>query len=119
LLYTFEPLKPGFLAHGSPSAYPPDRTLAFLPSNIYFAWTKASTGKFIAEAMRLSAASLVKAGIQDRQDFRNAVPYVNYALFGTPVEVMYGENLGRLRKIKKKYDPDDVMGLAGRWKLDV
>ncbi len=68
LHYTFEPLKPGFLAHGSPSAYPPDRSLAFLPSDIYFAWTKASIDEFIAEAMRLSAASLVKAGIQDRQD---------------------------------------------------
>ncbi len=59
--------------------------------------------------MRLSAASLVKAGIQDRQDLRNAAPYVKYTLFGTPVDAMYGENLGRLRKIKKKYDPDDVM----------
>jgi len=38
---------------------------------------------------------------------------MNYALFGTSVEAMYGENLGRLHKIKKKYDPEDVMGLAG------
>jgi len=58
---------------------------------------------------------LVEAEIQDGQDLRNAATYVNYALFGTPVEAMYGENLGRLRKIKKKYDPDHVMGLAGGW----
>ncbi len=38
---------------------------------------------------------------------------MNYALFGTPVEVMYGEYLGQLRKIKNEYDPDDFMGLAG------
>jgi len=65
--------------------------------------------------MHLSASSLVEAGIQDGQGLRNAATYVNYASFGTPVEAMYGENLGRLRKIKKKYDPDHVMGLAGGW----
>jgi hypothetical protein len=67
--------------------------------------------------MRLSAASLVEAGIQDGQDLKNAAPYVNYALFGTPLERMYGENLDRLREIKKTYDPEDVMGLAGGWKF--
>jgi hypothetical protein len=45
--------------------------------------------------------------------------YVNYALFGTPVGAMYGEHLERLREIKKKYDPEDVMGLAGGWKFNV
>jgi Berberine and berberine like len=46
---------------------------------------------------------------------KNAAPYayVNYALFRTPLEVMYGEHLERLREIKKRYDPEDVMGLAG------
>jgi hypothetical protein len=117
--YTIEPLEPGFLAHGSPSAYPPDRSLAILPSNIYFAWTKASADEFMAEAMRLSAASLVEAGIQDGQDLMNAAPYVNYALFGTPLEAIYGGHLERLREIKKKYDPEDVMGLAGGWKFNV
>ncbi len=106
------------------TAYPPDCSLAVLPSNIYFTWTEVSAEKFIvADAMRLLAARLVKARIQDRQDLRNAVPCVNYAFFGTPVEAMcaaaYGANQSRLREIKKKYDPDDVMGLAGRWIINV
>lgn len=117
--YTIEPLEPGFLTHGSPSAYPPDRSLAVLPSNIYFAWTKASADEFIAKAMRLSAASLIEAGIQDGQNLKNAATYVNYALFGTPLEAIYGEHLERLREIKKKYDPEDVMGLAGGWKFKI
>jgi Berberine and berberine like len=117
--YTIEPLEPGFLTHGSQSAYPPDRSLEILPSNIYFAWTKASADEFMAEAMRLSAVSLVEAGIQDGQNLKNAALYVNYALFGTPLEAMYGEHLGRLCEIKKKYDPEDVMGFAGGWKFNV
>jgi len=71
----------------------------------------------MAKAMRLSAASLVEAGTHNGQDLKYAAPYVNYALFGTPLRTLYGEHLGRLREIKKKYDPDNVMGLAGGWKF--
>ncbi len=92
-LLTIEPLKPSFLTYGSPFTYPPDRSPTVLPSNIYFVWTEPLVDWFIADAMSLSAASLVEARIQDGQDLKNAVPYVNYALFGTPMEVMYGENL--------------------------
>jgi hypothetical protein len=67
--------------------------------------------------MRLSAASLIEAGIQYRQDLKNAATYVNYALFGTPLEVVYGEHLERLREIKKMYDPENVMGLARRMEV--
>jgi hypothetical protein len=70
---------------------PTDRSPAVFPSNIYFAWTKASTDEFVADSMRLSAASLpvVDVGIQDGQDLMNAAPCVN-SLFGTPLGAMYG-----------------------------
>jgi hypothetical protein len=84
---------------------------------MYFGWANASTDGIMADAMRRSAASLVEAGIQNGQDLKNAAPYVNYALFGTPLKTMYGGHLGRLRDIRKKYDPDNVMGLAGGWKF--
>ena len=90
LVYSLEPFQSDFLSHGGPSAYPPDRSLAVFPSSIYLGWTNASADEYMAEAMRRSAASLVEAGIQDGQDLKNAAPYVNYALFGTPVETMYG-----------------------------
>jgi hypothetical protein len=84
---------------------------------MYFGWTNASADGFMADAMRRSAASLVEAGTQNGQDLENAAPYVNYALFGTPLKTMYGGHLGRLGEIRKKYDPDNVMGLAGGWKF--
>ena len=117
LIYVLEPFESDFLAHGGPSAYPPDRTLAVLPSLIYLTWTSASADLCMVDAARLSAASLVEAAIQDGQDLKNAAPYVNYALFGTPLERMYGEHLERLRRIRKRYDPEDVMRLAGGWKF--
>ena len=117
LVYSLEPFESDFLSHGGPSAYPPDRSLAVFPSSIYLGWTNASADGYMADAMRLSAASLVEAGIKDGQALKNAAPYVNYALFGTPLETMYGQHLERLREIREEYDPKDVMGLAGGWKF--
>jgi hypothetical protein len=71
----------------------------------------------MADAIRITAATLVKAGIQDGQNLTHAVPYTNYAFLGTPLESMYGDNLKRLREIRERYDPTDVMGLAGGWKF--
>ena len=117
LAYLLEPFEPDILTHGKPSAYPPNRYLAVFPSNLYLGWTKPSADEFMADAIRRSAASLFEAGIRDGQDLKNAATYVNYALFGTPLKAMYGDHLELLREIKKKYDPDDVMGLAGGWKF--
>jgi berberine-like enzyme len=117
LIYSLEPFEPDFLSHGGPSAYPPDRSLAVFPSSIYLGWTNSSADRFMAEAMRLSHASLVDAGIKGGQDSKNAAPYVNYALFGTSLKTMYGDRLERLREIRKKYDTDDVMRVAGGWKF--
>jgi len=117
LIYSFEPFEPDFLSHGRPSAYPPDRSLAVFPSSIFFGWANMSADGFMDDAMRRSAASLVEAGIKEGQDLRNAAPYANYALFGTPLKTMYGEHVERLREIKKRYDPDNVMGLTGGWKF--
>jgi len=117
LSYTLEQYESDFLTHGGPSAYPPERSRAFLPSIISYSWTDASVDRLMADAMRLSGASLVEVEIQDGQDLKNASIYGNYALFGTPLEAIYGDHLERLREIKKNYDPDNVMGLAGGWKF--
>ena len=117
LFYVIEPFEPDVLTHGGPSAYPPDRSRAVFPSMVYVTWTNASVDGIITDAIRLSAASLFEAGIEDGQDLKNAAPYVNYALFGTPLERIYGGHLERLREIRKKYDPENVMGLAGGWKI--
>jgi hypothetical protein len=53
----------------------------------------------------------------DWQNVSHAAKYVNYALVGTALEDLYGENEDRLRKIRATIDPEDVMGLAGVRKL--
>ena len=55
--------------------------------------------------------------IKDGQDLEDAAHYTNYALYGTPLEKMYGKNVERLRAIKKKYDPFHVMDLTGGFRF--
>ena len=43
--------------------------------------------------------------------------YNNYSPPDTPLERMYGGNVERLREIKRTYDPNNVMGLAGGFKF--
>ena len=43
--------------------------------------------------------------------------YGNYASARTPLVDIYGDNLPRLRALKTKIDPKNVMGLAGGFKF--
>ena len=67
--------------------------------------------------MRALSAELTHAGIKDGQDLEHAARYTNYALFGTPLEQIYGKNVPRLREIKERYDPHRVMDLTGGFKF--
>jgi hypothetical protein len=60
---------------------------------------------------------LTEKALAEGQDIEGAPLYGNYAIYDTPVEKLYGDNLARLRKIKFLVDPLNVMGLAGGWKI--
>jgi hypothetical protein len=44
------------------------------------------------------------AAVADGQNVSHAAIYPNHALFGTPLKDIYGGNVKRLRKIRKKTD---------------
>ncbi|KAH8978950.1 FAD-binding domain-containing protein [Lactarius akahatsu] len=113
-----EPFHRSLFAHGTPSAYPPDRSLLYFPSVIAFTWSNSSLDKTMTRrAIRESADSLRAAALKDGQDVEHAAVYSNYALFDTPLEDMYGKNVPRLRALRRAVDPGDVMGLAGGFKF--
>ncbi|KAH7886192.1 hypothetical protein F5I97DRAFT_1229441 [Phlebopus sp. FC_14] len=119
--YSAEPFLPTIYRHNTtPSAYPGSRALAFLPTSVNYAWNtdednvmikaiKVSTGRLRENAERTKAVGEAET---------NLLPlYGNYALWDTPLEMIYGVHLERLRKVKKEVDPKDVMGLAGGFKF--
>ena len=112
-----EPFTSALFSHGTPSAYPPDRSHVVFPSVISYLWSNASLDATMASALRQHADQARAAVLADGQDLSDAAVYVNYALFGTPLQDMYGANVPRLRNIRAEIDPEDVMGLAGGFKF--
>ena len=107
----------GLFSHGSNSAYPPDRSQAILPTTLLIEWSNSSLDDTMAFALREMSDAIRDVAVADGQNVLHAAKYPNYALFGTPLEDMYGGNVGRLRKIRAAIDPEDVMGLTGGWKF--
>jgi hypothetical protein len=81
------------------------------------AWNDKSQDEFMYDNARSLIASIIEAGIKDGQDLNDAANYPNYAVHGTPLEVMYGKNVKRLRELKRKYDPFHVMDLTGGFRF--
>ena len=114
---TLEPFDSGLFAHGSGSAYPPDRSHAIFQTVITLEWFGPSLDESMASMLRHISSTIRAAALADGQNVSRAAKYVDYALFGTPLEDIYGENMERLREIKAAIDPEDVMGLVGGWKF--
>ena len=67
--------------------------------------------------IRQSATRIRNIAIQDGQDLTNAPLYPNYAMFDVPLSNMYGGNVDRLRSLRRKVDPYNVMGLTGGFRF--
>ena len=90
------------------------------PLNLYFAWVlpvfeDAFTNTITSSARRIEQAAGAQGLLPENPD--EAWMYGNYAITGTPLERIYGGNLGRLREIRGRVDPEGVMALAGGWKF--
>lgn len=88
-----------------------------MPINIYYAWSLESSDTLIHGVMQESARYLTEIAISEGQNVTDLPLYPNYALYDTPLERLYGGNVAKLQTIKARYDPDNVMALAGGWKL--
>lgn len=64
-----------------------------------------------------SAQHLTNVAVSEGQNIADAPLYGNYAIGSTPRERIFGASLPRLERTKAKYDPHNVMGLAGGWKV--
>ncbi|EPQ26170.1 uncharacterized protein PFL1_06377 [Pseudozyma flocculosa PF-1] len=84
-----------------------------LPLNLYAAWDNPADDAFWHSAMKESARVLADQARAEGQKVDDLWLYPNYLIADTPVEKIFGPNLGRLRQVKRKYDPNGVMRLAG------
>ncbi|EGO04139.1 hypothetical protein SERLA73DRAFT_119696 [Serpula lacrymans var. lacrymans S7.3] len=116
--YDVESFLPTLFTHNStPSAYPPSRAQGLLPLNIYYAWSFPVADDVMQNAIRQTASTLRNKAVSLGQDVADAAPYSNYAIYDTPLESLYGDNLPLLQRLKAEVDPQNVMGLAGGFKF--
>ncbi|KAL5512398.1 hypothetical protein ACEPAG_3390 [Sanghuangporus baumii] len=63
--------------------------------------------------INLNSTKDEQSGFHEMVVSSDDILYPNYALDGTPLELMYGSNVQTLREISAKYDPDGIMKLTG------
>ena len=119
LPYIIEFFLPSQFQHGDPGAWPPLGTLSpnLSPVAGQWSWTDSDADEWFINAVESSIANLAR--IAREEGLASELPrYSNYAITGTPITAIWGEsNIARLQKIKAVYDPDNVMGLAGGFKI--
>lgn len=115
-----EPFLPNMLFAPGPSvssAYPPSRKYTFTPASIDFGWVLPSADDVMISSMKQAVRSFTDTARQLGQPVDEAVPYPNYAYDDITAEKAFGAALPQLKQIKKKYDPSNIMGQAGGWKV--
>ena len=121
--YTVEPFLQSYLSHAnSPSAFPPlaarQPGKAPNPILVYFGWEDPLYDDEFVTAVEESVNRLaVVAKVEGLLIDDPPALYGNYASARTPLVDIYGDNLPRLRTLKAKIDPKNVMGLAGGFKF--
>nr|AGK29884.1 FAD-binding protein [Volvariella volvacea] len=124
--YVLEPFLNDITTHApaNSSAYPFSRSTStsYSPFNIYWAWTLPNFDDELHQAIQESAARIEQFAVSDGQASlagSEVSLYPNYALGSTPAERIWGPNLAWMTNVKQRVDPQDVMGLAGGFKVPV
>ncbi|CAE6360683.1 unnamed protein product [Rhizoctonia solani] len=115
--YDVEPFLPSMSKRSKGGAYPHDDFLA--PLNLYYAWVGESEDEWYHAALEESTRFIREQAIAEGQDIGGAkqIKYGNYASATEDLASLYGPNLDRLKTIKNKYDPKNVMALAGGYRF--
>ncbi|PPQ88209.1 hypothetical protein CVT25_005174 [Psilocybe cyanescens] len=117
--YLAELFLPNIYSHNSDqTAYPPVRNIPFKPFMLDYNWNSAEFDDDWHNAAVASSAHIRNVAVaQGQKDVLRSPVYPNYALAGTPLKDMFGDNLPALRALKARVDPGNVMGLTGGWKF--
>ncbi|KAK7038749.1 hypothetical protein VNI00_010634 [Paramarasmius palmivorus] len=105
-------------AHSTDSAYPHPPGRFVCPTVLEAHYINAADDEYFINAVQEAQQAIHARAIEEGQSFPDDILYNNYAPADTPLELLYGDNLERLREIRSQIDPENVMGLAGGFKIE-
>ena len=122
------PFLPSIFDYGDGrAAWPHEKGKGAGPLLAYFLWEDESEDRFWVHTMEAALRHVRNAAIAEGCTDSTLPIYSNCSLSDTlsgsdqvpfvPVEDIYRQNLVWLSKVKSKYDPDDVMGRTGGFKI--
>lgn len=105
--------------HSRGGAWPhtPSRPTTPSAPQILVSLNSGLSQELIEDVMRGMCAAVQAVAVEEGVSEAGDVVYPNYALAGTPLELVYGENVGVLRAVAGRYDPGGVMRLTGGFKF--
>ena len=87
-------------------------SISFLSPDVRVA-RQAEFVEAVKDMSQIIQEKAVELGVSKFDD----ILYPNYALIDTPLELLYGENVPRLKEIAAKFDPEKVMSLSGGFRF--
>ncbi|KAJ7124058.1 FAD-binding domain-containing protein [Mycena crocata] len=116
VLLGVEPFFEAF-AHATPSAYNHSLARPVTPCNPWVTWSDPKDNEYAHAALRNMSANIQAFAIQEGQSLPTDLHYPNYALGDTALNLLYGDNVQRLKAIKRAIDPKNIMELTGGFKF--
>ncbi|KAF8813148.1 FAD-binding domain-containing protein [Phlegmacium glaucopus] len=102
---------------GNFSAWPHKRCTSYAPILVSFQWNEKDDD-FYVDKMKTVLSNIRAKAIECKCTTADAPVYSNMALVDfTKAEDIYGEGLKELGRIRKCYDPSDVMGRVGGFRI--
>ena len=114
---TIEPFMRNVYDHSKGGAFPHNSQHPWTPFELFVDYLNPRGDERAASLVRESADIIHQTAITEGQSSPDALLYSNYARRGTNLTLLFGGNLERLRMLKKRYDPYDIISLTGGWKL--
>ena len=117
--YPMEPFLNNIFDHDNGgSAWPPPTNVgqSYFPQGFEYSWLEPSADSWFLNTIQSSHKQLAAVLAEDHE--ATTLPrYPNYCVYTATPEDIWGSNLAELITLKNKFDPSNVMGLTGGWKI--
>ena len=101
----------------TPSAFPHPSSSQATHFVSFISFSDLGDAEYVHKASREMSRAIQGFAVQQGRSRWDDLRSLNFALDGTPVELLFGENVPKLRRIKREVDPEDIMGLTGGFKF--